>query len=308
MKTILVTGGAGLIGEALCKRLLDGGNRVICVDNFITSSKANIKDLSKNPNFVLIEDDITNNISELLDKKRIKVSEIYHLACPTGVPNIAKMPFEMLRTSSIGTEKILNIALKHKAQFLFTSSSEIYGDPLVFPQKEDYAGNADPTGPSSQYEEGKRFAESLILSYVRKLGLDAKIVRLFNTYGPKRYEDLRVTTKFLKFAKANKPIPVEGDGSQKRTFCYVDDLVEALILIMKKGKRGEVYNAGSDTQVSILELANLVKFATNSKSSIKFVKRPAHDHQARLPDLTKLKSLGWRQNIGIYEGLKKTAI
>jgi len=177
----------------------------------------------------------------------------------------------------------------------------------VFPQKETYNGNVNPTGIRSPYEEGKRFAESLIMSYVRKYNLDAKIVRIFNTYGPYfSTNDTRVIPHFLNKARKNKPLPIAGDGKQTRTFCYVDDLVDSLILVMKKGKKGEIYNAGGDTEISILELAHLIKFVANSKSKLKFVKRPDHDHNGRLPDLTKLKSLGWNPTVGIYEGLKKT--
>jgi nucleoside-diphosphate-sugar epimerase len=303
MKQVLVTGGAGLIGAGLCERLLQDGFKVTCIDNFITSSKQNIINLLADTNFTLVEHDITNQLPEKVINTKFET--IYHLACPTGVPNLTKLSLEMLRTCSIGTENILELALKHKAKLVFTSSSEVYGDPLVFPQSEDYTGNVDPVGIRSPYEEGKRYAESLVISYVRRHNLDAKIVRLFNTYGPKQFDDTRVITRFMKAAADNKPIPVEGRGEQTRTFCYVDDLVNALLIINEKGTKGEIYNAGSDTEISILELANLVKFATGSKSKIAFIPRPPHDHKRRQPDLSKLKSLGWRQNVGIYEGLKR---
>lgn len=305
MKKVLVTGGAGLVGRYLCEELLAKGFKVICIDNFITSSRENIKHLLKNPNFKLIEHDIILPFPSNINRYLTNISTVYHLACPTGVPNLTRLSLEMLKTSSIGTENILNIAVKNKSKFILTSSSEVYGDPLVFPQKEDYAGNVDSTGIRSPYEEGKRYGESLVISYVRKYSLDAKIVRLFNTYGKKKFEDTRVITRFISQAKLDKPITVEGKGEQTRTFLFVQDLVEALIIINNKGKKGEVYNAGSDTEISILELANLIKFVTNSKSKIKFIPRPTHDHTRRLPDLTKLKGLDWSQNVGIYEGLKK---
>ena len=308
MKHVIVTGGAGLVGAHLCKRLLDENNKVICIDNFITSSKENIRPHLKNPNFKLVEHDIVNLFESAISHHPLEVDEIYHLACPKGVPNLTRLSLEMLRTCAIGTENILELAKKHKAKLIFTSSSEVYGDPLVFPQSENYAGNVDPVGIRSPYEEGKRYAESLVVSFVRKFGLDAKIVRLFNTYGPKQFDDTRVITKFMKAARTNKPITVEGDGSQTRTFLHVDDLVNALFVVNDRGEKGGVYNAGSDVEISILELANIVKFVTNSKSKIKFIPRPAHDHRRRLPDLTKLKNLGWNPSIGIYEGLKKLAV
>ncbi len=304
MKKVLVTGGAGLIGAYLCEKLLSQGHKVICVDNFITTSRENIKHLSVSPNFRLIEHDITLPLPSIFNPQSSNFNEIYHLACPTGVPNLTRLSLEMLKACSQGTENILELGLKNKSKFIFTSSSEVYGDPLVFPQKEDYTGNVDPTGIRSPYEEGKRFSESLIISFVRKYGLDAKIVRLFNTYGTKKFDDTRVITRFIKEAKGNKPITVEGDGKQTRTFLHTNDLVNALLVINERGKKGEIYNAGSDTEISILELANLVKFVTGGKSKIKFVPRPSHDHTRRLPDLTKLKSLGWSQSVGIYEGLK----
>lgn len=308
MKNVLVTGGAGLIGAYLCEKLLSQGYKVICIDNFITSSKENVAHLLKNTNFKLIEQDITSTLPPYLFNKSLVVDSIYHLACPTGVPNLTKLSLEMLRTCSIGTEIILNFAVAKKSKLVFTSSSEVYGDPLIFPQKEDYTGNVDPVGIRSPYEEGKRYAESLIISYVRKYDLDAKIVRLFNTYALKKFDDTRVITKFIKAAKENKPITIEGKGEQTRTFCYVDDLVNALLLINDEGKKGEIYNAGSDTEITILELASLVKFVTNSNSKIVSITRPSHDHKRRLPDLSKLKALGWSQNVGIYEGLKKVSI
>jgi nucleoside-diphosphate-sugar epimerase len=299
MKQVLVTGGAGLIGAALCKRLLDNDYRVICLDNFITSSQENLKNIIKHPNFKFFKFDITEPLSSL-DLTFSNLEYVYHLACPTGVPNLSIIPLEMLKTCSVGTENILSLAKKYNSNFVFTSTSEVYGDPLVFPQTEEYVGNVDPVGIRSPYEEGKRYAESLTMTYVRKFNLNAKIVRVFNTYGPKFASDQRVITRFINSAKVNENITVEGDGSQTRTFCYVDDQVNSLLTIADKGSAGQVYNSGSDVEISVLELANLIKYVLNSKSKIKFIPRPAHDHHRRLPDLTKLKSLG------LYEGLKLT--
>lgn len=305
MKTALVTGGAGLIGSALCKRLLKDGYKIICVDNFITSNKSNISKLSKNHNFTLIKHDITKSLSSIFNLQSSIINHIYHLACPTGVPNLTTLSLEMLLTSSEGTKNILDLARKHNSSLVFTSSSEVYGDPLVFPQTEGYTGNVDSTGIRSPYEEGKRFAESIIISYVRKYNVNAKIVRVFNTYGKKTFDDTRVVSTFVKNALKNQPLPVSGKGSQTRTFCYVDDLVEALITVMEKGKMGEVYNAGSDKEIKIVDLAKTVISISNSKSKIKFTSRPAHDHARRLPDLKKLKKLGWKQKYTLEEGLKE---
>jgi len=314
MSHVLITGGAGFVGSNLASKLLLNGHKVIAIDNLITSDGSNIKKLKNNPNFRFIKHDITLPLPKVVTdqlltpiKSGSNVNSIYHLACPTGVPNLKRLAEEMLLTCSIGTLNILELAKKTKSKLIFTSSSEVYGDPEVFPQKEDYTGNVNPIGTRSPYEEGKRFAESLIKSYVNKYSVDAKIVRLFNVYGPgSASSETRVIPVFLRHAIKGLPIPVAGDGSQTRTFCHVDDLIEALFLIAEKGEKGEVYNAGSDVEFSILELAKLVIQATGSKSKIKFVPRPKHDHRGRRPDLTKIKNLGWQQTIGIYEGLKLT--
>lgn len=305
MKTALVTGGAGLIGSVLCQRLLAQGHKVICVDNFITSERQNISHLLKNQNFTLIEHDITQPMPKLLNHKSSAISHIFHLACPTGVPNLTRLSQEMLETCSVGTKNILDLARKHNAKLVFTSSSEAYGDPLVFPQTETYTGNVDPIGPRSPYEEGKRFSEALVISYVRKYNLDAKIVRVFNTYGRKTYSDTRVVSTFLKNALSGKPLPVAGKGTQTRTFCYVEDLIDALLTVIQKGKKGEVYNAGSDIEISIADLAKSIIKITDSKSKIEFVERPVHDHSRRHPDLTKLKKLGWKQKFTLEKGLEE---
>lgn len=305
MSRILVTGGAGLIGINLCKKLLSQGHRVIAVDNLVTSSGENLKPLLRNPKFKFIKHDIVKKISNF----QFSISNfqyIYHLACPTGIPNLTKLAEEMLLVCSVGTRNVLEIAKKTKAKLLFTSSSEVYGDPKVFPQTEDYTGNVDPVGIRSPYEEGKRFSESLVQMYVRKYNVDAKIVRVFNTYGPyMASDDSRVIPRFLRQAMSNSPLTVEGKGLQTRTFCYVDDLIDGLLLVMKKGKKGEVYNLGSDKEVRIIDLAKLIIKVTGSKSKIAFVERPTHDHKRRLPSLKKVEKLGWKKKTGLEEGLKK---
>ncbi|OGH16006.1 MAG: hypothetical protein A3C30_00900 [Candidatus Levybacteria bacterium RIFCSPHIGHO2_02_FULL_40_18] len=304
MNHVVVTGGAGFIGSNLCRRLISNGDKVLVIDNLITSDGTHLKQFRNNPNFKFIKQDITTSHFAL---RNSKFEIIYHLACPTGVPNLTKLGEEMLRTCSIGTLSVLELARKNQAKLIFTSSSEIYGDPKEFPQMESYTGNVDPVGARSPYEEGKRFSESLIIMYVRKFNLDARIIRVFNTYGPGTSKnETRVVSRFLRNAKSNRPLPVEGNGKQTRTFCYVDDLIDALLLIAERGKKGEIYNAGGDIEISINELAKLVLFVTGSKSKIKHIPRPGHDHQGRRPDLSKLKSLGWQQTVGIYEGLKLT--
>lgn len=306
MKHVFVTGGAGFIGANLCKKLLADGFKVTAVDNLITSSRKNVKFLSKNPNFKFIKHDITNPKWKMVNGKW-KIDIIFHLACPTGVPNLTKLAEEMLLTCSIGTKNVLDLALKNKAKLVFTSSSEIYGNPEMFPQKEEYTGNVSSTGVRSPYEEGKRFSESLIIMYVRKYGLDASIARVFNTYGPlMSKDDERVIPKFLNQISKKIPVTIEGKGKQTRTFCYIDDIVDGLLLLGKKGKRGEVYNLGSDKEISIKNLAKEILKLTKSNIIIKNIYRPSHDHNGRRPSLIKIKKLGWKQKINLKEGLLKT--
>lgn len=304
---ILVTGGAGCIGFNLCKILLEQDHKVIAIDNLITGSVENLKQLKHYPKFKFIPHDITKPFPKNFEFRLSNFEFMYHLACPTGVSNLARLGEEMLLTCSQGTKNILELARTHHAKLLFTSSSEVYGNPKSFPQTEEYTGNVDPTGFRSPYEEGKRFAESLVVAYVRKYNIDAKIVRIFNTYGPgMSNKDTRVIPQFLHQALSGKPLTVEGKGVQTRTFCYVDDLVEGLILVTQKGGKGEVYNLGSDKEMTVIELAKLVIRLTDSRSKIRFVPRPTHDHNRRHPDLTKIKKLGWEPKLSLEEGLKKT--
>ncbi|OGG17960.1 hypothetical protein A3D78_07385 [Candidatus Gottesmanbacteria bacterium RIFCSPHIGHO2_02_FULL_39_14] len=302
---ILVTGGAGFIGINLTLKLLKLGHEVTIIDNFITSEKAKINVLRNKKNWQLIVADIGKKLPTEL--RKMKFNQIYHLACPTGVPNLIPLAEEMLLTSSLGTLNILELAKKNKAKVLFTSSSEVYGDPKEFPQDESYTGNVDCIGIRSPYEEGKRFAESMIAMYVKKYGLTGKIVRIFNTYGPyMSLGDYRVVPRFLFQAIAGEPLTINGDGKQKRTFCYVDDLVNGLLLIMDKGTRGEVYNLGSDEEITIEKLARLIIKITKSKSMIKYLKPLSHDPWRRLPNLNKVTNLRWRRYISLEEGLRLT--
>lgn len=306
MKCILVTGGAGFIGSNLCRILLKKGHKVICIDNLITGSKDNILPFFNNPNFIFFNHDVISPLPKIISSQLRKLDIIYHLACPTGVPNLVTLAEEMLLTNSIGTRNVLELTRKTKAKLIFTSSSEVYGDPQVFPQTEEYTGNVSPIGIRSPYEEGKRFSESLIIMYVRKYNVDARIARIFNTYGQgMTNKDSRVIPKFLRQIKTSKPLTVEGKGEQTRTFCYVDDLVDGLILILNEGLPGQVYNIGSDKEIRILDLAKLIIKITKSKNKIKFIKRPTHDHKRRLPDLVKIKRLGWNPKVTLEKGILK---
>lgn len=302
---ILVTGGAGLIGSHLCRKLLDLGHRVVAFDNLITGVRANIQPLLENKSFTFKKVDITTEefFREISNFENF--DEIYHLACPTGVPNLQTLGEEMLLTCSLGTENVLKLAQKTNAKVLFTSSSEVYGDPQVSPQDESYSGNVDPLGFRSTYEEGKRFSETLCMLYFKKLAVATKIVRLFNTYGPTKSKDTRVISQFLNEALSGAPLVIYGTGLQTRTFCYVDDTIAALILVMESGKSGEVYNIGSDNEISISDLAKTICDVTSSKSKITFVSEPFPDHRDRKPDISKIKNLGWKQKIALDEGLKR---
>jgi len=256
--SVLVTGGAGFIGSNLCRTLLERGFVVYAVDNFITGREENITPLLENARFHFTKIDVTDTVfyERFAD---IPVDYVYHLACPTGVPNIKILGEQMLLTSAIGTKNTLQIAQLHNARLLFTSSSEIYGEPEAFPQHEDYTGNVNPIGPRSAYEEGKRFSESMIALYVRKYGINARIVRLFNTYGPgMSLLDQRVIPQFLNSILQGSDLLVYGDGNQTRTHLYVDDLIRALFLVMEGGNDGEVYNIGGEIPITVRQLAESI--------------------------------------------------
>ena len=306
MKTALITGAAGFIGSNLARTLLEKGDSVIGLDNFITGQPNHIKTLKGFPNFTFLKHDIIKPIKRLTTNG-YRLTAIYHLACPTGVPNLTKLGEQILLTSSFGTKNILDLARLHHAKVVFTSSSEVYGNPLVSPQKEDYSGNVHPTGVRSTYEEGKRFSEALIMLYTRKYNIKATIARIFNVYGPgMALSETRVVPRMIARALKNKQIPVQGDGSQTRTFCFVDDMVNGLMLLMDRGRSGEVYNVGNDKQITMINLATQIKNATRARSRVTRIPRPAHDHNSRHPDLTKIQKLGWRQNVDLEEGLKRT--
>jgi len=301
---ILITGGAGFIGSHLCKKFVKEGHTVFCLDNLFTGSKKNIKELLKYDNFVFLLHDVIEPI-ELND-----IDQIYHLACAASPKKYQANPIHTTKTSVIGTINMLDLALKNNAKFLFTSTSEVYGDPLQHPQKEDYFGNVNPTGPRACYDEGKRCAESLTLDYNRKYDLDVKIVRIFNTYGPfMDHNDGRVISNFITQALKNKDITIQGDGLQTRSFQYIDDLVDGLIKMMnnKKDFTGPV-NLGNPQEFTILELAKLIqKMIPKSKSKIIYKALPQDDPMKRKPSISLAKEiLNWEPKVKLNTGLEKT--
>jgi UDP-glucuronate decarboxylase len=302
-KRILVTGGAGFIGSHLCERLLNEGAEVICLDNFYSSRKENIASLHANPRFELIRHDITFPFYA-------EVDEIYNLACPASPVHYQRDPVSTLKTSVHGAINMLGMAKRLRAKILQTSTSEVYGDPQEHPQTEKYWGNVNPIGIRSCYDEGKRAAECLFFDYHRQHGVKIKVARLFNTYGPRMHpNDGRVVSNFVIQALQNKNITIYGDGSQTRSFCYVDDLVNALLILMNKTPddfTGPV-NLGNPGEFTIAELARKVIELTGAASQIEFQNLPQDDPTRRKPDITLAKqALGWAPQIPLEEGLKKT--
>ncbi len=313
MEVILVAGGAGFIGSHLCKSLLDNNYEVICVDNLITGDKKNIESLVQNPAFSFVEGDIVDpNGKWNIEGK--KLDYIFHLASPASPNKKSKRsyinyPIETLLVNSQGTYNLLEQARRFNAKFLYASSSEIYGDPLVSPQKEGYFGNVNPNGVRSVYDEGKRFGEAITMAYFRKHDLDVRIIRIFNTYGSNmQKDDGRVVSNFINQTINNSDITIYGNGSQTRSFCYVDDMIDGLKRAMFSEKStGEVFNLGNPDERTILAMANLIKDLTNSKSEIMFEDLPVDDPKTRNPDIGKAERiLGWKPKIAIEEGLKKT--
>ncbi len=303
MKKILVTGGAGFIGSHLCERLLNDGNEVICLDNYSSGSKDNIIHLIDNPCFVLVHHDVTMPFS-------IDVDEIYNLACPASPVQYQCNPVSTIRTSVIGAINMLELAKTTNAKIMQASTSEVYGDPEVHPQPETYWGNVNPIGVRSCYDEGKRCVESLFVNYHKQNNVDIKIVRIFNTYGPNMLpNDGRVVSNFIVQVLQDKPITIYGDGSQTRSFQYVDDLVEGMIRMMNTPDdvTGPV-NIGNPNEFSILELAQMVIELTGSKSKIEFREFPEDDPMQRKPDITMAFELlnGWQPKVQLKEGLLNT--
>lgn len=303
MKKILVTGGAGFIGSHLCERLLNDGNEVVCLDNYFTGSKSNVIHLLNNPYFELIRHDITMPFF-------IEVDEIYNLACPASPIHYQYNPIKTIKTSVMGAINMLGLAKRINAKVLQASTSEVYGDPDVHPQPESYWGKVNPIGLRSCYDEGKRCAESLFVNYHEQNNVKIKIIRIFNTYGPNMHpNDGRVVSNFIVQALQNKPITIYGDGSQTRSFQYVDDLVEGMIRMMNTPDEitGPV-NIGNPGEFTILELAKMVIELTGSHSKICFCDLPSDDPMQRKPDITLANQIldGWQPTISLREGLLKT--
>jgi UDP-glucuronate decarboxylase len=302
MKRILITGGAGFLGSHLCARLLKEGNNIICLDNFYTGNRRNISLLLDNPRFELIEHDI-------IDPVFVDVDEIYNLACPASPIHYQINPIKTIKTNVMGAINVLGIAKRTKAKVLQASTSEVYGDPEIHPQKESYWGKVNPIGIRSCYDEGKRAAECLMMDYRRQNFVNAKIVRIFNTYGPHMaINDGRVVSNFIIQALQNKKITVYGDGTHTRSFCYVDDVIEGLIKMMNSSDEfcGPV-NIGNPDEFTIMELARVVTALTKSNSEIEFKSLPADDPAQRKPDITLAREkLGWNPAIKLESGLMKT--
>src|SRR5690349_21790722 len=300
MATCLVTGGAGFLGSHLCDELLRRGHRVICVDNLETGSLGNIEHI-RVPEFLFLQSDIV--APYFVDEP---VDFVYHLASPASPIDYLRLPLHTLKVGSYGTHHTLGLAKSHRARFLLASTSEVYGDPKVHPQPETYWGNVNPIGPRGVYDEAKRYAEALTMAYHRQQGLDTCIARIFNTYGPRmRPHDGRAIPTFVRQALENKPLTVFGDGSQTRSFCYVDDLIEGLYKLAMSDEHLPV-NLGNPTELNLLELAKTVIHVTSSKSEIVFEALPVDDPQVREPDITRARQvLGWEPKIPLEEGLRR---
>ena len=313
-QTYLVTGGSGFIGSFICEKLLAENNHVICVDNFITGQRKNIEHLLPNPNFTLIEADVSQpDWPSALNPQPLALDFILHLASPAG-PNPTSpksyhsLPIETYLVNSIGTHYLLELAKKHNAVFLFASTSEIYGDPEVHPQPETYWGHVNPIGPRAIYDESKRLGEAICASWSRKFGVQTRIARIFNTYGPRMNpDDGRAIPLFIKSSINHQPLTIHGDGHQTRSFCYVDDQVDGLLKLLRSGLNADPVNIGNPTELTIKQLVETIIRATNSKSTIQYAELPEDDPERRCPDISKTKKLlGWEPKVGLEEGLRRT--
>ena len=298
---ILVTGGAGFIGSHLCERLVGEGHEVLCLDNFFTGRRENIFHLLDNPRFELLRHDVTEPIL-------LEVDQIYNLACPASPVHYQYNPVKTVKTSVMGAINMLGLAKRVRARILQASTSEVYGDPLVHPQTEDYWGNVNPIGLRSCYDEGKRLAETLMVDYHRQNKVDIRIARIFNTYGPRMLEnDGRVVSNFIVQALRGQPLTLYGEGQQTRSFCYVDDLIEALIRLMNTENLHDPVNLGNPGEFTIRQLAEEVIKTCESKSNFTYMPLPADDPRQRKPDITRAQTLlKWNPTIPLREGLKKT--
>jgi dTDP-glucose 4,6-dehydratase len=302
MPTCLVTGGAGFLGSHLCDHLLEQGNRVICIDNLETGTLSNIAHIRNGADFRYLNLDITSHYD--VDEP---VDFVYHMASPASPIDYARLPLHTLKVGAYGTHNSLGLAKQKRARFLLASTSEVYGDPLVHPQPETYWGNVNPIGPRGVYDEAKRYAEALTMAYLRQQGVDTSIARIFNTYGPRmRPNDGRAIPTFLRQALTDKPLTVFGDGSQTRSFCFVDDMVRGLVTLAESGVHDPV-NLGNPDEMSLLDMARLVLELTGSGSEIVFEALPVDDPQVRQPDITRARELlGWEPEVDLRDGLSRT--
>ena len=306
-RVALVTGGAGFIGSHLCDRLIDSGARVVCLDSFLTGRRSNIAHLIGDPRFELIEHDVINDLPPRL--RRIRFTHIYHLACAASPPHYQADPEHTMLTNVLGTRNLLRLAEETGARLLLTSTSEVYGDPEVHPQQEDYCGTVSCTGPRACYDEGKRAAETLAFDFRRAGRADVRVARIFNTYGPRmRPDDGRVVSNIICQALAGEDITVYGDGSQTRSFCFVEDLLDGLMLLMdSETADGVPVNLGNPSEMTVSELVALVLSMTRSRSRIVRLPLPQDDPKRRRPDISRARSLlGWEPKVELREGLSKT--
>lgn len=302
MKTAVVTGGAGFLGSHLCEKLLANGHRVICVDNFLTGARRNIAHLEERDDFRLLEHDVSKpfEVEEEIDY-------VLHFASPASPIDYLELPIQTLKVGSLGTHNALGLTKAKGARILLASTSEVYGDPLIHPQPETYWGNVNPVGPRGVYDEAKRFAEAMVMAYHRYHGLETRIVRIFNTYGPRmRPRDGRVVPAFIQQSLTGQPLTVFGDGSQTRSFCFVDDLIEGIYRLLLSD-RSEPTNIGNPHEMTILQFAERIQALTGSDSSIDFKPLPVDDPKTRQPDITQAREhLGWEPRVPLDEGLAKT--
>lgn len=303
-RTSVVAGGAGFIGSHLCEYLLQKGENVIVIDNLGSGDRSNISGLVGNDHFTFIKHDTRKPL-----KIEGHVDHVYNLASRASPVDFSSHPVEIMMTNSQGTYNLINMAIEHEASFLMASTSESYGDPDVSPQPETYWGHVNPVGPRSCYDESKRFSEALTMTFIRHHGLNGRIIRIFNTYGPRmKLDDGRVVPNFMTQALKGKPMTVYGDGSQTRSFCYVSDLVRGIYLMMQADTKGEVVNLGNPNEMTVLEFAKKIKAITKSASAIEFRPLPENDPLQRRPDISKAKKLlGWKPEVGLDEGLKLSA-
>ena len=302
MTTSLVTGGAGFLGSHLCERLLQEGHKVVCVDNLLTGKLENIESLLDRDDFQFIEHDVTRPF-----EVNVPLDNVLHFASPASPMDYLELPIQTLKVGSLGTHNTVGLAKAKEARYLLASTSEVYGDPLVHPQPETYWGNVNPVGPRGVYDEAKRFAEAMVMAYHRFHGLETRIVRIFNTYGPRmRPKDGRVVPAFIQQALLGEPLTVFGDGSQTRSFCYVNDLVEGIWRLLNSDTSDPV-NIGNPHEMTILEFGQRIIEATNSKSEISFVELPVDDPKTRQPDITRAREiLGWSPQVELQDGLGTT--